>query len=62
MGKKGLNLVYFSLQNLLLLCRLTEKDSHNKHEKTRFNRADALFIEFICNDYTLISQFKSQTA
>jgi hypothetical protein len=33
-----------------------------KHEKTRLNRADALFVVFTCNDYILISQVKGQAA
>jgi hypothetical protein len=36
--------------------------NHKKHEKTRLNRADALFVELTCNDYILISQVNGQAA
>lgn len=33
-----------------------------KHEKTRLNRADVLFVEFSCDDYGFTSQVKGQAA
>jgi hypothetical protein len=36
--------------------------TNNKQQKTRLDRADALFVEFSSDNYYLISQVKGQAA